>query len=630
MTQPKAILQQYWGYESFRKPQEEIIASVLNRNDTIALLPTGGGKSLCYQVPGVLQEGVCLVISPLISLMRDQVASLNKKGINAVALQSKLSVDEIVMLFDNLKFGNVKFLYLSPERLQSPLIIEKIKELTLNCIAVDEAHCISEWGHDFRPSYRQIKSIREYFPNTAVIALTATATKKVIEDIRVNLELKNTQVFKKSFFRDNLAYQVFSLENKLDRLLQILTKNPHPTIIYVSSRRKTEELANYINDKGFDTVSYHGGMSTEDKQSSFDLWMREERSIIVATNAFGMGIDKPNVRVVIHMDLPYSIENYIQEAGRGGRDGNKAFSVVLQNENDIAVYKKNTIEKIPSLDEIKDVHRRLYKHFQIAKGEKVDTGFDFNLQEFCERYQFNSRKATGILHILKNHGIIDINHRFDTKSTVQIIISSAELIQFTSKNQLTMQLIELLLRSYGSIFYQKAKISEFILAKKLKTTSTRIKKILTKLHEKEIIAYKEVNSNHDLFFLLPREDDQTINRCSKSIQIYLKQQRKKAQHLIDFIRNDEMCRSQQVLSYFGESFGKPCGMCDVCIKNKRRKNKANLSEDLISLFQPNVFLSKSEIMEQIDASEDTILIHLRNLLRKDLLGLTEDNKLFLK
>ena len=282
------------------------------------------------------------------------------------------------------------------------------------------------------------------------------------------------------------------------------------------------------------------------------------------------------------------------------------------------------------MNEIKEVHKRLYTYFHIAKGEKVETSFDFNLQEFCERYQFKSRKITGILHILKNHGIIDINHRFDTKSTVQIVVSSGELLNFNSKNQLTMKLIELLLRSYGSIFYQKVKISEFILAKTLKTTSTKIKKVLTKLHEKEIIEYKEVNSNHDLFFLLPREDDKTINRFSKSIQTYLTQQRRKAQHLIDFIRNDEVCRSQQVLAYFGESFGEPCGMCDVCIRNKRRKNKVNLSEDLISLFQPNVLLSKNEILEQIDAGEDTILIHLRNLLRRDLLGITEDNKLFLK
>lgn len=630
MTQSKEILKKYWGYESFRPPQEDIINAVLEGKDTIALLPTGGGKSLCYQVPGVLLDGICLVISPLISLMRDQVASLNKKGINAIALQSKLTVDEIVALFDNLKFGNAKFLYLSPERLQSPLIIQKIRELNINCIAVDEAHCISEWGHDFRPSYRQIKSIREYFPNTNIIALTATATKKVIKDIRKNLEMEECQVFKKSFFRDNLAYQVFTLENKQERLLSILKKNQSSTIIYVSSRKKTEELANYINTKGFKTVSYHGGMSSEDKQSSFDLWMSEERPIIVATNAFGMGIDKPNVRVVIHMDLPYSVENYIQEAGRGGRDGEKAFSVVLQNENDIITYKRNTVEKIPSIAEVKEVHKRLYKHFLIAKGEKIDTSFDFNLQEFCERYGFKSRKTTTILHILKNHGIIDINNRFDTKSTLQIKVSSNELINFTSKNQLTMQLIELILRSYGNVFHQKIKISEFILAKKLKTTSTRVKKILTKLHDKEIIEYKEVSSSHDLFFLLPREDDKTINRHSKSIKKYLELQQLKAKRLIQFVKNDEFCRSQQVLAYFGESFEKPCGMCDVCIRKKRSQKKEDIEKQLTSLLKTQEKLSKEEIIAQVDATDNTILIHLRNLLRRDIIGITTDHKLYLK
>lgn len=630
MSQAKEVLAKYWGYESFRTPQEDVINSVLDGKDTIALLPTGGGKSLCYQIPGIINEGVCLVVSPLISLMRDQVHSLNKRGINAIALQSKLSVDEIVTLFDNLKYGNVKFLYLSPERLQSSLIIQKVKELNINCIAVDEAHCISEWGHDFRPSYRQIKNIRQYFPKTPVIALTATATKKVIQDIETNLELNNVQTYTKSFFRDNLAYQIFSLENKLERLISILKKNPEPIIIYVGSRKKTEELANYINTKGFRTVSYHGGMSSEDKQSSFDLWMSEERPIMVATNAFGMGIDKPNVRVVVHMDLPYSLENYIQEAGRGGRNGNKAFSVVLQNENDILTFKKNTLENIPSLNEIKEVHKSLYQHFQIAKGEKLERSFDFNIQEFCNKYNFKSKKTSSIIHILKNHGIIDINHRFDTKSTVQIIISSNELLHYQSKNQLTMQLIELLLRSYGSIFYQKAKVSEFILSKKLKTTSKNVKRILQKLHDKSIIEYKEVNSNHDLYFLVPREDDKTINRNSRTIINYIDQQKQKAKKLINFIKNDQVCRSQQLLSYFGESFHNECGICDVCLQKKRSKSKVDLSDQLLGLFEIDKALSKQEIVEQIEAAEDAILIHLRNLLRKDILGLTNDNKLYLK
>lgn len=629
MTDAKDVLFKYWGYESFRPPQEDIIDAVLKGKDTIALLPTGGGKSLCYQIPGIIYDGICLVISPLISLMKDQVETLNNKGVKSIALQSKLSIDEIVAIFDNIKFGNVKFLYISPERLQSTLIIQKIRELNVNCIAVDEAHCISEWGHNFRPAYRQIKNIREFFPETSIIALTATATKRVIKDIEENLELKNPQIFSKSFYRDNLAYQVFTLENKLARLIQILHKNPYPTIIYVGSRKKTEELANYINTKGFKTVSYHGGMSSDDKQSSFDLWMKEERPIMVATNAFGMGIDKPNVRIVIHMDLPYSVENYVQEAGRAGRDGNKAFSVVLQNENDISILEKNTLENLPSVKDIKEVHKRIFTHFHIAKGEKNEGSFDFNIQEFCDRYGFKQKKTSTILHILKNHDIVDINNKFDTKSTVQFILSSKELLNYQSKNKLTMLLIELLLRNYGNIFYQKVKISEFILAKKLKTTSKKVKKILNKLNEKEIIRYEEENSNQDLFFLEPREDDKTINRHSKTIVPYLKQQQKKTKRLINFIKNDQVCRSQQLLAYFGESFNEPCGMCDVCFRNKRNNKNYNIKNQLVALFKSEKTLSKDEIVDKMEASEEAILIHLRNLLRKDVLGLTEDNKLYI-
>ena len=630
MSQPVDILEKYWGYTSFKPLQEDIIHSVLSKRDTIALLPTGGGKSLCYQIPGILSEGICLVISPLISLMRDQVLSLTKKRINAVALESKLSMEEIIALFDNLKYGQSQFLYLSPERLQAPLIIEKIKELNISCIAVDEAHCISEWGHDFRPAYRQIKNIRSCFPHTPMIALTATATKKVITDIRENLGLTNCNLFKKSFFRENLAYQIYSLENKIDRLLRILNKNPFPTIIYVGSRKKTEELANYISTKEFKTVSYHGGMSSEEKQSSFDLWMREERPIIVATNAFGMGIDKANVRVVIHLDLPYSIENYIQEAGRGGRDGKKAYSVVLQNENDISNFQANVVEKIPTIKEIKEVHKKLYQNFHIAKGEKVSSSFDFSLQEFCERYTFKTPKTSTIIHILKNHGILDLHDRFDKKSTIQVKISSTELIHYKSNNALTMQLIELLLRSYGNIFHQKIKISEFALAKRLKTSSTKVKKILTALNDKEIIAYRATSSYHDLFFLMPREDDQTINRHSKSIETYLTLQKSKANQLIRFIRNNEVCRSQQILFYFGESFKATCGICDVCIRKKKSKDQQDISETLMSLFYQKKELSKDEILDEVEATEDTILIHLRNFLKRDIIGFTEDSKLYLK
>ena len=627
MKEPKDVLTHYWGHDSFRSPQEAIIRAVMQGKDTLALLPTGGGKSLCYQIPGLLLDGICLVISPLLSLMRDQVAGLKKRGINAIAFESTLSTDDIVALFDQLKFGNTKFLYLSPERLQSPLIIQKIRELRLGCIAVDEAHCISEWGHDFRPSYRKIQKIRAYFPDTNIIALTATATKKVITDIMTNLLMKDIQIFKKSFSRENLAYQIYTLENKTQKLLNILSKNQSSIIIYVGTRKKTEELSSYINSKGFKAVAYHGGMSAQEKQHSFDDWMSEKRPIIVATNAFGMGIDKPNVRVVVHMDLPYSIENYVQEAGRAGRDEKKAFSVVLQNENDIDTFKRNTIENTPSIAEIKQVHKRLYTHFQIAMGEQLDTAFNFNLQEFCERYQLKYRKTATILNLLKNHGIIDINQQFDSRSTIQILVSSNDLIHFKSSHTFTMQLLELILRNYGNIFYQHVKISEFTLAKKLNTTSEIVKNILVKLHDQQILEYNKVSSHRDLFFLVPREDDKTINRFSKSMERYLDFQKLKAKKLIQLVKNNQVCRSMQMHSYFGESRKKVCGICDVCLRNHEKKD---LTSQLITLFQQQREMTKEEILNRLDANEDTILIHLRHLLRKDLIGLRTDCKLYLK
>ena len=376
MILPKDILKRYWGHSSFRNLQEEIIEAVISKKDVFTLLPTGAGKSLCYQIPALSKEGICLVISPLISLMKDQIEQLDKKGIKALSIESNTSIDQIVTLFDNLKFGKYKFLYLSPERLNSEFILNKIKQIPVNLIAVDEAHCISEWGHDFRPSYRLIHKVREIHPEVNVIALTATATKKVTQDIIENLNLSNTSIFKKSFYRKNLAYQIIKNENKLGKLEQIFKKNPFPTIIYVNSRKKTEDISNFINAKGYLSTFYHGGMTTESKTKAFNSWIKEDRLIMVATNAFGMGIDKPNVKVVIHLDLPTSIENYVQEAGRAGRNGEKSFSVVLQNENDINSFKKNTLETIPTINEIKNIHRKLYQYFQIALGELPEVSFD--------------------------------------------------------------------------------------------------------------------------------------------------------------------------------------------------------------------------------------------------------------
>ena len=628
MTSPAQILQKYWGYSSFRDSQEDIIEAVLNKRDVVTILPTGGGKSLCYQVPGLILEGVCLVISPLISLMNDQTEQLRNNGIKALTIKSKATTDEIVSLFDNLKFGKYKFLYLSPERLQSDLVIQKIKEININLIAVDEAHCISEWGHDFRPSYRLIYKVRDVLPTINMIALTATATKKVVDDIIENLNLSKTSIFKKSFYRNNLAYQIIKNENKLGKLEQIFKKNPFPTIIYVNSRKKTEDISNFINAKGYLSTFYHGGMTNESKTIAFDSWMNEDRLIMVATNAFGMGIDKPNVKVVIHLDLPASIENYVQEAGRAGRNGEKSFSVVLQNENDINSFKKNTLETIPTINEIKNVHRKLYQYFQIALGELPEVSFDFNFLKFCKTYKLSHKKTTTIFQILKKNSIIEINSKFSQKSTVIFIISSKQLIRQTFNNKLTRKLIDFILRSHGGVFQKEVKINEFDIAKRMQINSLTVKELLNKLDHLNIIDYKEASYNEDFTFLTPREDDKTINRISRSIEKYLNQQQKKSKELIYFIRNNTTCRYIQLSRYFNEKKVSKCTLCDVCISDK--KNSSNrIEKDIKELFKDRKEISQDEIIFSLEHDEKAILIHLRNLLSKDKIGLTANNKFFI-
>jgi len=628
MTSPAQILQKYWGYSSFRDSQEDIIEAVLNKRDVVTILPTGGGKSLCYQVPGLILEGVCLVISPLISLMNDQTEQLRNNGIKALTIKSKATTDEIVSLFDNLKFGKYKFLYLSPERLQSDLVIQKIKEININLIAVDEAHCISEWGHDFRLSYRLIYKVRDLFPTINMIALTATATKKVVDDIIENLNLSKTSIFKKSFYRNNLAYQIIKNENKLGKLEQIFKKNPFPTIIYVNSRKKTEDISNFINAKGYLSTFYHGGMTNESKTIAFDSWMNEDRLIMVATNAFGMGIDKPNVKVVIHLDLPASIENYVQEAGRAGRNGEKSFSVVLQNENDINSFKKNTLETIPTINEIKNVHRKLYQYFQIALGELPEVSFDFNFFKFCQTYKLSHKKTATIFQILKKNSIIEINSKFSQKSTVIFIISSKQLIRQTFNNKLTRKLIDFILRSHGGVFQKEVKINEFDIAKRMQINSLTVKELLNKLDHLNIIDYKEASSNEDFTFLTPREDDKTINRISRSIEKYLNQQQKKSKELIYFIKNNTTCRYIQLSRYFNEKKVSKCTLCDVCISDK--KNSSNrIEKDIKELFKDRKEISQDEIIFSLEHDEKAILIHLRNLLSKDKIGLTANNKFFI-
>ena len=627
MTNALQILKEYWNHDSFRAPQDEIIDAVINDKNVIALLPTGGGKSICFQIPALLNEGVCIVVSPLIALMQDQVDSLNEKGIKAMALTSGIDQDDLITLFDNIRFGNYKFLYLSPERLQSTFIQEKIKQLNVNLIAIDEAHCISEWGHDFRPSYRNIQVLKTIKPTIPIIALTATATKKVISDISDSLELEDSTIFKKSFYRENLAYQFFNIEDKLQRLLQICTKTKSPIIVYVSSRNKTKDIAKYLTTQGFKASYYHGGLTPNQKQESFDNWMTEKTPIIVATNAFGMGIDKSNVRVVVHLDLPNSIENYIQEAGRAGRDGRKSFSAVLYNSNDIRISFEKLKNAFPTIKEIKSIYKSLFQNYQIALGELLETGFDFNLLAFSNTYKYPSAKVDSTLRLLHNNGIIDISNNYNKKSTVLFIASSKQVLNYSKANNNTSKLIKLLLRSYGGVFEQETKINEFWLSQKLGILSTNVVDILNQLHSENIIEYQKSTKNAELFFLIPREDDKTINSISKNIEKYIQQKIKKSEELLQLVNNNSICRSKQILTYFNEDANTNCGMCDVCLNNKEQYT--NIEAKITDFLNQNKFATSQQICTNINATEKNVLVNLHQLLSEEKIAINNYNQYYI-
>ena len=629
MISPKKILTKYWGYTTFREPQEEIITSAIQNKDVIALLPTGGGKSICFQTPALAKDGICLVISPLIALMQDQVENLNSLDIKAALIPSKSSQDDIVTLFDNVKFGNYKFLYISPERLQSRFIQEKILQLNINLIAIDEAHCISEWGHDFRPSYRNIKILKKLKPNINFIALTATANNKVLADIATNLELDKPDIYKKSFYRSNLAYQIFNVEDKLTRLKQIFIKTKTPSIVYVNSRKKTVEIANFLNANNFKSSFYHGGLTNIEKRFAFDNWMSEKTPIIVATNAFGMGIDKPNVGLVIHFNLPSSIENYIQESGRAGRNNKKSFAVLLKNDNDMLLFKEQLQKSLPTLKEIKDIHKNLYQYFQIAKGEIFDKPFHFNLLEFCKKYKFLPLKVDLVLKILSNNGVLEIGSDYNKKSSLFINSNHKNLINYIQKNKKYNTIINTILRTYGGLFEQPTKINEFFIAKKANVTSHHVINCLNHLQKDNVLEYNQVKNDTEITFLVPREDDRTINSFSKEIKKFITQKEKKAIHFLNFVNNNKVCRSIQILDYFNENSTLNCGICDVCLSRKKMNTK-QLSIHILKILKENNQLTSQEISNLLNTKTEVVLIHLRQLLAEELILINHQNKFQLK
>lgn len=630
MKTPQETLKKYWNHSQFRDPQEAIINTVLKGKDTMVLLPTSGGKSICYQVPALLLEGVCIVISPLIALIKDQVNSLKEKNIKAIALTSQLSQDEIVIAFDNLQFGGIKFLYLSPEKLQSKFIQEKIKQLNVSLIAIDEAHCISEWGHDFRPSYLELKILKELQPEATTIALTATATQKVLEDIQLHLEIENATLFKKSFQRKNLAFHVISTEDIYGKLLQILNKLNESVIVYTNNRKQTKEVSDFLKRNNFKSSFYHGGLSNNEKNESFNNWMSDKTPVMVATNAFGMGIDKANVRAVIHINIPNSLENFIQESGRAGRDGKDSYSLLLSNKSSLFETENKFNLNIASTTFIKLIYAHLNQFYAISLGELPLRSFNFSLQEFCAKYKLNLLQTYNAIKTLEREGIILLDENYNKKSTLKFLISNQKIFNYLENNTSKTDLIQLILRSYGGIFEHFTIVNEFIIAKKLNIKKKDIIESLKELDALGILHYSYADTTSKLTFLAVREDDYTINRISKNIERQNNLKYQKLKSVIHFIENNKVCRSIQLLAYFNETNTPPCGKCDVCLsKNAKITAIKTVAHQILEALEEQP-LSSKELSTILIFSEKELLNSLKILLEKNKITITSQNKFKLR
>lgn len=615
------ILLKYWSYPAFRPMQREIIQSVMDGNDTLALLPTGGGKSICFQVPGMAMDGLCIVVTPLIALMKDQVEGLKKKNIKAAAIFSGMNQHEIDVVISNAKYNSLKFLYLSPERLETDIIIQNIEKMPVRLLAVDEAHCISQWGYDFRPAYMQIATIRTRIPNVPVLALTATATPIVVNDIQEKLEFKTRNVFQRSFERKNLAYVVQQEENKMTRLLKIANNINGTGIVYMRSRRGTVEIADYLNKHNISADFYHAGLSTPIRSKKQESWMMDKTRVMVSTNAFGMGIDKPNVRFVVHMDIPDSLEAYFQEAGRGGRDEKQSWAALLFDKADVVEAPEKLKRQFPPMELIRNVYQALGNHFQLAIGSGRDAAFDFDFREFCNSYNFNSSITLNALKFLEKEGFIFISDLVESESKVYISSSNEDLYKFQVENARFDKFIKTLLRSYSGLFTEFVTIQEEELARRTDASTQQVVKLLNYLQQLELIKYQQRKKVPQLIFLIERLDGKAIALSPENYKLLLKNSQERLSAILQFVSNNTKCRSIQLLAYFGEVQKVRCGKCDVCIE----RNKIELNEmefdtvlDQIKPFLKQEPYSLKELADRIKgSSEDNIIKVIQWLLDND-------------
>lgn len=596
------VLHKYWGYSLFRPQQEAIIESVLAGNDTLALLSTGGGKSICFQVPGMCLPGLTLVITPLIALMKDQSERLKRLGISSEAIYSGMSPREAELALNHVIHGQAKFLYLSPERIASEYFREILRNVTISLIVVDEAHCISQWGYDFRPPYLRIAELRDFFSTVPVLALTATATPTVIKDIQEKLRFRKENVFTGSFERPNLVFAVKKDENKLDQLLRVLKGVPGSGIVYVRNRKKTRETAEFLRFNNISADYYHAGLSAKERESRQNDWVQGYTRVIVCTNAFGMGIDKPDVRSVVHIDLPDSVEAYFQEAGRAGRDGRKSYAVLIYDNADLIDAEKFLDINFPEPEVIRNVYRGLGNHFDLAIGTGRDLVFEMDITGFSKKYNFNPIIAFNALKFLEREGYVSLNEAMYNSSRFIFNVNKQELYKFQVEHPQFDILIKTMQRSYGGSFNEPVPINEAELARRLETTEQVVKDMLQKLHQLEMLSYFPVSDKPQLSFTCELVNPAHISISPENYKLRKADAHRRLRALFDYITSTDKCRSQQLITYFGQKAGR-CGVCDVCIETNRNVLSEKDYNSIVEIIKPLLQLKELNMMELVDACE---------------------------